>query len=60
MFIIRFFLFNKTISNIFHNFIPPKTITCNNRDPSWLNEEIRQKINNKNEIYKQYIRNRKL
>ena len=58
---IRFFLFNKTISNIFHNFIPPKTITCNDReDPSWLNEEIRQKINNKNEIYKQYIRNRKL
>ena len=43
--------FNKTILNIFHNLIPNKTITCNDKDPPRFNNVIRQIINKKNEIY---------
>ena len=32
---------NKTILNIFHNYIPNKTILCNDKDPPWFNNEIR-------------------
>ena len=28
--------FNKTILNIFHNYIPNKTILCNDKDPPWF------------------------
>ena len=27
------FVFNKTIKNIFSNFIPSETVTCDDRDP---------------------------
>ena len=30
------FLLNKTIKNIFSNYIPHETITCGDRDPPWL------------------------
>ena len=30
------FLLNKTIKNIFSNYIPHETITCDDRDPPWL------------------------
>ena len=45
-------VFNKTMLNIFHNFISNKNITCNDKNPPWLNDEIRQMINNENEIYR--------
>ena len=51
--------FNKTILNIFHNYIPNKTILCNDKDPPWFNNEIRKILTKKNEIFKQYIANRK-
>ena len=43
-------LFNRTILNIFHNFIPNKIILCDNRDPPWMNEKkfIRKKLYFKN------------
>ena len=53
------FLFNKTILSVFHNFILNKTISCNGKDLLWVNEEIKQMIKNKNEMYKQYICNEK-
>ena len=34
--------FNKTILNIFHNYIPNKTILCNDKDRLWFNHEIRK------------------
>ena len=52
-------LFNKTILSVFHNFILNKTISCNGKDLLWVNEEIKQMIKNKNEMYKQYICNEK-
>ena len=37
-------LFNKTLLNIFHNFIPNKIIVCDDRDPPWMNDEIKKMI----------------
>ena len=41
------YLFNKLILNIFHNFIPNKIITYNDKDPPWFNVDIRQILNKK-------------
>ena len=49
--------FNKTILNIFHNYIPNKTILCNDKDPLWFNNEISKIPTKKNDIFKQYIAN---
>ena len=51
--------FNKTIPNIFHNYIPNKTILCNDKDLSWLNNEIRKILTMKTKIFEQYIANGK-
>ena len=34
-------VFNETIMNIFENFIPHETITCNDKDPPWMNKQIK-------------------
>ena len=43
----KLILFNRTILNLFHNFIPNKIILGVNRDPPWMNEKIKQLIKNK-------------
>ena len=53
------FLFNKTIKNIFSNFIPNETVTCDDRDPPWINANIKQLIQENNDIYRGYILNDK-
>ena len=50
-------IFNETILNIFQNFVPIKTITCNDKDSIWMNEKIKSKMISKNELYKIYIKN---
>ena len=47
-------LFNKTIKNILSNYIPHKTITCDNKDLPWFNKNIKQLIQEKNNTYKSY------
>ena len=47
-------LFNRTIENILRNFIPYETITCDNRDPPWINSSIRRLIQDTNEAYKRF------
>ena len=37
-------MFNKTIKNIMSNYIPPETITCDDRDPPWINKDMKQLI----------------
>ena len=49
-------LFNETIVNIMSNFIPNETITFDDRDPPWLNKNIKNMINYKNAIYNKLIR----
>ena len=51
----QFWLFSKIILKIFHSFIPNKTITSTEKDPSWFNDEIRHIVNNKSEIRRHYL-----
>ena len=44
-------IFNKTLLNIFHHYIPNKFILCDNKDPPWINEEIKSLIHRKNSLY---------
>ena len=44
-------IFNKTLLNIFHNYIPDKFILCNGKDSPWIKEEIGYLIHRKNSLY---------
>ena len=52
-------LLNDIILNVFTNVVPNKVITCDGRDPPWINDNIKNKIRWKNSIYKSYKRNGK-
>ena len=41
-------LFNQIIKNILCNFIPYKTVTCDDREPPWINSKIKGLIQEKN------------
>ena len=43
--------------NIFSNFVRNKVITVDDRDPPWINEEIKCKIKSKNKTFQQYLKN---
>ena len=45
--------------NIFSNFTPNKLVTFNVKDPPWITSNLRDKINWKNSIYKDYLKNSK-
>ena len=51
------YLFNKTIRNITTNYIPQETIICNERDPLWVNQNIKKLINYKTHGDKYYLQN---
>ena len=48
--------FNETILNVFRNYVPNKYITADDKDPAWINETIKSKIEAKNELYKNKFR----
>ena len=52
-------LLNDIILNVFTNFVPNKVITCDDRDPPWINDNIKNKIRWKNSMYKNYKGNGK-
>ena len=37
-------LFNTTIPNIFQHFVPNEVILCDNKEPAWVNDEVRSLI----------------
>ena len=49
-------VFNSTILNIVSNFIPNETITCDERDPPWMNSFIKNLIRAKDNFYKKFVR----
>ena len=51
------FLFNKTVKNV--NYIPHETVTFDDRDPSWINKNVKQFILEKNEMHKKYVNENK-
>lgn len=52
----QFKLFNVTILDIAHNYIPNKWITCNDKDPPWLNDQVKRLGDQENEIFKRYLK----
>ena len=46
--------FTKTLLNIIQNFIPHKTIICDDRNPPWINKEIKKLMLEKNWVFKSY------
>ena len=55
------YLFNEIILKIFSSFIPNKIITCSDKGPAWFNDEIRQFLNKRDEIFfKRFINRGKL
>ena len=45
-------IFNKTIINIFSNFIPNKRV----KDPPWMTEKLKSKIKWKDKAYRDYLK----
>ena len=45
---------NTTIKNIMANFIPHETMICDDSDPPWINNRIKQLIYERNSLYKVY------
>ena len=50
-------LFNEIIKNILSNFIPHKTIFCDDRDLPWINSKIKNLVAEKNIAKKYYLLN---
>ena len=42
--------------NVFRNFVPNKYVTCDDKDPVWMNENIKSKIKAKNKLYQVYAK----
>ena len=57
----KVFFFTKTLLNIIQNFIPHETIICDDRDPPWINNEIKKLMIEKNLAVKShYCSNRNM
>ena len=50
----KVYFFTKTLLNIIQNFIPHETIICDDRDPPWINKEIKKLMTEKNLAFKLY------
>ena len=50
----------KYLLNIFRNFIPNKIIACDDRDPPWMNDEIKKMIKRKKWLFQTQIKSCKL
>ena len=49
-------IFNKTIINIFSNFIPNKLATFKEKDPPWMTKKLKEKIKWKHKVYRDYLK----
>ena len=50
-------IFNQTIVNILCNFIPHETVLFDDRDPPWMNKEIKKLIHEKKSIFNCFRQN---
>ena len=51
-------LFNKTTKIIIRNYIPHETTTCDDSDSPWINKDMKELIQKKNQVYKSYRQNK--
>ena len=49
-------ILNDFILNIFRNLVPNKNVTFDDKDPVWMNENIKLKIKAKNKRYQEYVK----
>ena len=49
--------FNLKIYYLISNYFPHETIICNDRDPPWINKNIKNLINDKNHAYQSFSQN---
>ena len=49
-------LFTSKCASIFSEFIPNKTITCDNRDPPWMTTSLKSAIKRKHRVYNKYVK----
>ena len=52
-------IFNRTVTKVFPNFVPNKIVTFNDRDLPWMTSNIKDKINYRNKIYREYLKKSK-
>ena len=50
---------NCIMINVFSNFIPNKVVTFNDRDPPWMTVYVKTKIQQRDNIFKNYLRSSK-
>ena len=53
-------ILNDIILNIFRNFVSNKYVTFDDKDPVWMNENIKSKIKAKNKLYQVYVKRGRL
>ena len=51
-------LFTQTFQNVISNYIPHETITCDDRNPSWIDEKIKELVLHKNRAFNAYFRDK--
>ena len=50
----KVYFFTRMLLNVIQNFIPQETIICDDRDPLWINKEIKKLMIEKNLAFKSY------
>ena len=50
----KVYIFTETLLNTIQNIIPHETIVCDDRDPPWINKEIKKLMIEKNLVFKSY------
>ena len=53
------FLFNRTIKNILSNYITREIIICDDRNPPWINNRVKELLNEKNDTFQCYLHSNK-
>ena len=42
---------------MFSNFVPDKIITCRDKDPPWMTEEVKNICHTKDKVYENFVKN---
>ena len=51
-------ILNKTLLDVFSNYVPNKIVTFNDKDPPWMTQNLKSQINWRNNVYQDYHRKR--
>ena len=54
-----YFYLTETIKNILSNYVPLEIIICDDQDPPWINNRVKELINEKNDTFQCYLQSNK-